>query len=526
VDLDPYVDASDRARLPGLVGVVGAGTMGSGIAALAALAGHPVRLVDTAAQQVDDGIRRAREHVARAQRHGQVEASAATGAAERIRPGGSLAALADAALVVEAISEDLTAKQELLAHLDVLVRRDALIATNTSSLPVGEVTARMDGAERGLGLHFFNPAPTMPLVEVVAGARTDDHTLTRAAELMRAWGKTPVLCADSPGFIVNRVSRPLYGEAHRLLEERAVDPATLDALIRAGAGLPMGPVALGDLVGQDVNFAVTRSIWEQTFHDARYTPSPLQQDWVRRGLVGRKAGRSVLGGRAAPCTARVRPAPMVVDEDGGLGLLQGLVERARRAGVAVRAEPRAAGEPGAPGGDDYPERGLLLPSGGRLMVTDGETATAHALDEPVVVLDWAVEPDTVEHVALAASAGCPDAVLDEALGFVQAAGVAASVVDDLPGLVVARTVSMIINEAYDVAARGVANEEDIDRAMRLGTGYPWGPFSLTGRIGAHRVVGVLDALHAWYPTGRYRVTPHLRRAALHEESALLSAWPG
>lgn len=490
--------------------------MGAGIAAAAAMAGHRVKVADVSAELASNGVERAHEQVRRAQQHGRLDPSAAAAAGEQLHPASSLVELADAELVIEAVTEELTVKQELMVRLDRLLHPAALIATNTSSLPIAEVTAPMSRPERSLGLHFFNPAPVMPLVEVVGSPHTQAETLTRALELMQAWGKTPVVCADSPGFVVNRVARPLYGEAHRLVDERAVDPATLDMLIRTGAGLPMGPVALGDLVGQDVNFAVTRSIWEQTFHDPRYAPSLVQQDWVRRGLLGRKVGRSILDGQRAR-TEPARPAPMSIGDAGGLDVLQPLVERARRAGVTVRGSSDSA---------DYPGGGLVLPSGGLLMVTDGETATSHALQDPVVIMDWLVEPVSAERIGLAASEGCPQEVADDAIGFLQAAGVQVSLIDDVPGLVVARTLSMIINEAYDVVTRGVATATDVNLAMRLGAGYPWGPFDLVRRFGASRVVAVLDALHAWYPTGRYRVTPALRRAALAEEAGALPRWAG
>lgn len=293
-----------------VVGVVGAGAMGAGIAQVAAQAGHAVVLCDAregALATARAGHAKAFEKlVAR----GTLDAAAAAAAAGRLTyappdaaGGPALAALTRCGLVIEAIVEDLGTKRDLFARLEGHVAADTVLATNTSSLSIAAIAAALRHPGRCLGLHFFNPAPVMALVEVVAGVRTDADVPGRAAALMAAWGKVPVRAADTPGFIVNRVARPFYGEALRLLEEGVADPSTVDHAMRAIGGFRMGPCELMDFIGHDINFSVTRSVWEQTFHEPRYRPSLLQQRMVEGGMLGRKAGRGFYAhgdGAAAP----------------------------------------------------------------------------------------------------------------------------------------------------------------------------------------------------------------------------------
>ncbi len=276
-----------------VVGVVGAGTMGAGIAEVAARAGHRVLLLDAvegaaAAALVALGGRLDRD-VAK----DRLDAAAADEVRGRLEVVTSADALAPCGLVIEAVAEDLEVKRDLFATLEKVVADDAVLATNTSSLSVTAVANRLREPGRLVGLHFFNPAPRMRLVEVVRGAATGPEVVESAMALVRAWGKEPVTCTSTPGFIVNRVARPFYGEAQRMVEEGVADAATIDHVLREVGGFPMGPFELTDLVGQDVNLAVSRSVWEQTFHDPRYAPTVLQQGLVDAGLLGRKTGRGV-----------------------------------------------------------------------------------------------------------------------------------------------------------------------------------------------------------------------------------------
>lgn len=272
------------------VAVIGAGTMGSGIAQVAAQAGHRVILFDTRREAVDKALAGLRRTLDKLVEKGKLTGEQANGIHGRITPASDLQDLAGSELVIEAIIEDLGIKKKLFAELESLLGTDAVLATNTSSLSVTAIAAACSRPERVIGLHFFNPAPLLPLVEVVPGLATDDKLDARLMALMQAWGKTPVVCKDTPGFIVNRVARPFYGEAIRIYEEGIADMPTIDAAMK-GVGFKMGPFELMDLIGNDINFTVTRTVWEAFFYDPRYKPSFTQQRQVESGRLGRKSGR-------------------------------------------------------------------------------------------------------------------------------------------------------------------------------------------------------------------------------------------
>ena len=271
-----------------VVGVVGAGTMGSGIAQVAAAAGHAVLLFDSQSGATERGIAAIRAALARVVERKRMTEDEAEALLARIRPAASLDALKPAALVVEAIVEDMATKKALFTALEALLAEDAILATNTSSLSITEMAGSLKHPERVVGLHFFNPAPIMPLVEVISGFATAPAVADTAFETALAWGKTPVRVKSTPGFLGNRVARPYYGEALRSLEEDVADVPTYDAIMREAAGFRMGPFELLDLVGIDVNWAVTNSVHDAYFHDPRYKPFRIQGEMVAAGRLGRK----------------------------------------------------------------------------------------------------------------------------------------------------------------------------------------------------------------------------------------------
>lgn len=274
------------------VAVIGAGAMGSGIAQVAATAGHPVALVDAVTGAVEEAVARIIASLQRQEAKGRISSAQLEEIVERITPVESVAGLPPCGLVVEAVREDLETKRALLTRVAASQPADAVLATNTSSLDITAIAAGIPGPGRVIGLHFFNPPAAMRLVEVVGGAESAAQVLEAATELMRAWGKAPVRCTSTPGFIVNRVARPFYGEAQRMLMDGVADAATLDAAVRS-AGFRMGPLELTDFIGQDVNLAVGTSVWEQTGRDPRYEPTELQQQLVAAGHLGRKSGQGV-----------------------------------------------------------------------------------------------------------------------------------------------------------------------------------------------------------------------------------------
>jgi 3-hydroxybutyryl-CoA dehydrogenase len=280
---------------PILIGVVGAGAMGSGIAQVAAQAGHRVMLADArpdattkAAQDISSSLERLVEK-------GRITREAREATLARISfasaPLDEVLAYRECGLVIEAIVEELAAKQVLFAKLAACVAGDAILATNTSSLSVASIASAVVQPERVVGIHFFNPAPVLPLVEIVPWLGTRPEVVKEAWRLAESWKKTPVFSSDTPGFIVNRIARPFYGEALRLLDEGVADVATIDWAMRELGGFRMGPFELMDFIGNDVNYAVTRSLFEAFFFDPRYRPSLTQRRLVEAGFLGRKSGR-------------------------------------------------------------------------------------------------------------------------------------------------------------------------------------------------------------------------------------------
>jgi 3-hydroxybutyryl-CoA dehydrogenase len=505
------------------VAVIGAGTMGTGIAEVAARSGHPVLVHDVREGAAAEAVARIRGRLDRDARRGRLPVDLTARTADRVRAAASIAQLAGCVLAVECVVEDLAAKRAVLRAVEDAVGDDAMLATNTSALSVTALGAALRHPERLVGLHFFNPATRMDLVEVVRGDATSAKAVDAAADLARAWGKTPVVCAPTPGFVVNRIARPFYGEAIRLLEMRGASAATIDAVLREAGGFRMGPFELSDLIGQDVNLAVTRAVWERTFHDPRYAPTVWQQRLVDAGRLGRKSGRGAYAYGpdgspldAEPSTAPPRRAPAEVEVfDDDFGVMAAFLDRIEAGGVGiVRTASSDEGEPL----DELP--GMRLPAGGLLRVTDGSTARSWDLDAPggVVLLDWAHDPATCTRVALMAARNVDVIVLDAAIGVCQAAGVEVSVIGDVAGGIVARTVSMLVNEAVDLVARGEATATDVDVAMLLGTGYPSGPLEWGDRVSALRVAAVLGELDEETPTGRYRISPRLDEAIVAEEN--------
>lgn len=466
-----------------IVGVCGAGAMGAGIAQVAAFAGHQVVILD----QNEDALGRGRETVAKGLaalvKRGKISEDDAKKIAARCQWSLDVAALAQAGLVIEAIVEIPDVKRALFERIEAVVADDAIIATNTSSLAVTQLAAGMKRPARFMGLHFFNPAPVMKLVEVIAGAETDAALASAAKTLMDGWGKTAVIARDVPGFIVNRVARPFYGEGWRALEEGAADPATLDFLYRDLAGFRMGPFELGDLIGHDINFAAANSVFNAYFGRTRFTPSLMQGQLVAAGRLGRKSGRGVFD-YASGATPAVKFAGDAKGSGDGALLDMALGEGAEMSGVVIK-------------------------------MTDGRSA-AHAaadLKKPVVLLDYMRDHAAASAIAYAASDEKADAA---ALKFAERVGKRAVRLEDRAGLVVFRTIAQLANCAADAVRDRVATPDAIDLAMMNGVNYPFGPLAFARDFGFSRLSAALDAVADETGEAMYRPGEWLRQRAFND----------
>jgi 3-hydroxybutyryl-CoA dehydrogenase len=484
-----------------VIAIVGAGTMGAGIAQVAALAGHPVLLYDVRSNAAQKAITAIDAELQKLAKRGVVPQESAN-AAQRIRAASSLEDLGDATLVLEAVVENLALKQELFAQLAKVVAPDCILATNTSSFSITDLAVKLAHPERVVGMHFFNPATRMPLVEVVSGSQTSPAIATAVAQLARAWGKVSVLASSMPGFIVNRIARPFYAEAWRLLAEQAGSPATLDAIMRESGGFRMGPFELMDLIGHDVNSAVTQSVFEGFGDDPRFETSPAQIELVKAGKLGKKSGQGIYSyALDAPANeiATEPPAatPPAIEIHGSDAMTDALKHRLASTGVKISQLPAAGDAP-------FVKVGLVS-----VTLTDGRTAEERGRatgTRNLVLVDLALDFETAKRVALARSAKTPDADYKQVVGLFRGAGFAVSPIRDAAGMAVMRTVAMLADEAFSAVQDGLCSEADADTAMVKGVNYPLGPIAWARKIGLAKIVTVLENLQAHYHGDRrYRV---------------------
>ena len=489
------------------VAVIGAGTMGIGIAQVAAAAGHPVQLFDidasAARQALNVLAQRLRQRVAA----GKADADATEALLARIQPVDSLHPLADSALVIEAVAEKLAIKQSLFRDLEALCSPATLFASNTSSLSITAIAGALQHPQRLAGLHFFNPAPLMKLVEIVSGLDTSAETVATLQRLTRQWGKQSVLCRSTPGFIVNRVARPFYAETLRALEEQVADAATLDAVMRDAGGFAMGPLQLTDMIGQDINYAVTESVFQAFFQDPRFTPSLVQQELVAAGRLGRKSGQGFYryGDHQPPVAAVLPPSTATLPRSVTLhGDPQGMAVLSEL--LAGNAESiKQSGQTTAFARIDEVT----------LMLTNGKTASqvADETGTPVVLFDLSANYSQATTVAISCAAQNEVRHNATIVRLLQSLGKKVIVLPDYPGLLVMRTLAMLANEALDVVNKGVASAEDTDHAMRFGVNYPRGPLEWGAALGWRQILTTLENLQSHYGEPRYRPMPLLRHYA-------------
>ena len=473
-----------------IVAVIGAGTMGSGIAQIAAKAGHRVVVVDANTDALRRGSEALGLSLTNAVVRGAMSEDDAASVMSHIGWSSDLADVAGAKLVIEAIVERLEAKAALFAALADRIGSDAILATNTSSLSIAALADAAPVPERFIGLHFFNPAPVMKLVEIVSGPATAAAVRDEVVALMRQWGKRPVEVRDVPGFIVNRVARPYYAEGFAAIED-GIEPNAVDHALTSCGGFRMGPLALADLIGHDVNFAVTESVHLAYGGKTRFRLQPAQRALVQAGKLGRKAGRGIYAGAVLPAPVFAAPGPtpsmIRVSARGGTS-----VKLFREAGLVCHE-------------DTTLPHGFVDVDGVRLVMTDGRPLSGR--DDVDVLADVARDFAVTNTIVLTARDARTAAVM---AGLVQATGRSALVIPDRPGMVVLRTLAQLANAASDAVSDGVASVDAIDEAMVYGANHPEGPLHWTERAGPGRVGAALANIAA--ATGDDIYTPAARLA--------------
>ena len=536
-----------------VVGVLGAGTMGAGIAQLAARAGARTLLYDPVPDALKAGLQHVRQGLEKeaARSGGSDDRAGLSDALARVQGVEELGALAPCDLVIEAAPERLELKHELFERLSAIVAESCVLATNTSSLPVTAIAAAATAPERVVGMHFFNPAPRMRLLEVVAGERSGEPALALASATGEAMGKTVIRASDGPGFLVNRCNRPFGLEALRLLQEGIADVPTIDRICRMQGGFRMGPFELMDLVGIDTGLAVSESFYRQSFGEPRWRPSPVTARYVAAGLYGRKSGRGYYdyppaGQKQAQRDAHPAGGPRRAEDPQPLAA----APPARGEGVVVisgegapaeelRAAARVAGyevrSPHDPTGGVLPalivdcdaapskrvrtgegvrpdRRATPPPQGGAHVLLVG-CGSLSALDQGGSAVGFHLLPplDGARLVELTRGEGSSPLAASRAERFFAALGKHVAWVGDAPGLVLGRIVCQVINECAFALGEGVGAARDIDTGMVLGLNHPRGPLEWADAIGLDRVLAVLEALCEEYREERYRPAPLLAR---------------
>ena len=498
------------------VGVAGAGVMGRGIAQIAAQAGSIVRLYDTQPQ----ALARARDELFsqwdRLLQKGRMEAPAVAGCKARLLTAASLDELSDCDLVVEAIVEQIEIKRALFAQLETVVRPDAVLATNTSSLSVTAIAAGMKHPQRVAGYHFFNPVPLMKVVEVIAGLKTAAEVCEGLSAFARQMGHTPVMAQDTPGFIVNHAGRGYGTEALRVVGEGVADFAAIDRILRDQVGFKLGPFELMDLTALDVSQPVMESIYHQYYEEPRYRPSVIAAQRLAGGVLGRKVGQgfySYTDGKAQV------PAEPAVPQVGQLPPVWVSSRAARRSElVQLLKDLGATVETGQ--SPSLHALTLVAPLGFDVTTC----AVVERLDPARTVgIDMLIDDAATRRRVIATNPATRVDIRTAAHALFARDGKSVSLIRDSGGFVTQRVVAAIVNIASDICQQGICSPGDLETAVTLGLGYPLGPLAMGDRWGPTNILEVLFNMQTVYGDPRYRPSPWLRRrgaiglSLLHEE---------
>lgn len=491
------------ANSPDLViGVVGCGAMGQGIIQVALQGGMKVVAYDAMDGSAAAGAEKVVARLDRLVEKGTLEADAAAAMKDKLVVAGGVEDLAPCGVVVEAVFEDIDVKRSLFTAIEGVVAEDAIIASNTSSLPIGSIARVCKNPGRIAGLHFFNPVPLMRLVEIIQGPATDDAVIEKLVTVGKRFGRTPVVVKDSPGFLVNLGGRAFTTEGLHLEHEAVATPAQVDAVMRDCGHFRMGPFQLMDLTGIDVNYPVSMIVFEQFLNDPRLRTTPLHRALAEAGRFGRKTGQGhfryddkgqVIDPPSPDHVTDVAPATVVAVAPDGDAALAELLERA---GLSVRNDDGTMPVIAALYGEDA--TGFAA-----------RTGTDHTR---LVAVD--TTGDTSKRVTLMTAPAADPAHRDAVAAAFAKAGIAPTVIQDSPGFILQRMRAMIANLGCEMAQIALATPADIDTAMKLGLNYPRGPLEIAEEMGVKRTYEILSAIHDATQDPRYRPSLWLRRRAL------------
>ncbi len=491
------------------IAIIGAGVMGAGIAQVAASKRYQVKLCDQSQEILDRAYANLSASLQKRVDKGKMTNHEMTDLLSNIELVSEISELSDCSLAIEVIIEDLEIKQSLFKQLESILASDAIIATNTSSFSISALAKDLDSPERFVGMHFFNPAPILKLVEVVAGLKTHPKVVNSIFDLAAKWGKAPVKVKSSPGFIVNRVARPYYAEALKSLQEGVAGVATLDAVMRESMGFKLGPFQLIDLIGLDINQAATQSIYNAFYQDPRFRPSVMLNEMVDAGLLGCKSGQGFYDyhndseNSEPSCTKPADYSPILeVAVYGDLGFASSLVEMAQEMDIKVSYHDS--------------ERAFIQIGDTQLQMGNGLTATdiaSRSGHNNTVLFDCANDYRTSPLIAIAVAAQANQSAVDSVINFLSQLNKKIVVLKDVPGLLVLRTMCMLANEAADTANHGIATATAIDTAMKLGVAYPVGPIEWANSFGFANTVNALENIQSSYCEERYRCSPWLKTRA-------------
>jgi 3-hydroxybutyryl-CoA dehydrogenase len=489
------------------IAIVGAGAMGRGIAQLLAQSNHPVLLFDNRPGAADEAITSLRKTWETLAEKGRLKDQTPSSLRLMLTAVKDLRALAGAKLVIEAIAEDLSAKQALFASLEDIVGPHTVFATNTSSLSVTAIASACKRPQRVAGLHFFNPVPLMRVVEVVQGLRTNAQVVEDLVKLIKGTGHEAVRCSDTPGFIVNHAGRGYGTEALSILRERVTDVSTIDRILRDQCGFRLGPFELMDLTALDVSHPVMESIYAQYYGEPRYRPSPITAQRLAAGMLGRKTQTGFYSYQDTAKIEQKEPGtiqlPLAVPSIFIAETDKAQATQLRALLSALNLQESATQTPDT--------LNLIAPLG--FDATHIITAFYPALAKRSLAIDLLMPDAATKRRVLMTTPVTDPHIVPIAQALFAGDGKPVSVIQDSAGFVTQRVMATIINIACDMCQQGITSPQELDRAVMLGLGYPQGPLAWGDAIGAKRIVQVLSSIHDITQDPRYRVSPWLARRA-------------